>query len=121
MTQGKKVRDFTTILSFGLAVNYAIPKSTLGDRISGRVVPGSSSGPRKLLSIEEEEDLVVFLRRCAMFGYPKSRKELMELVQRILEGKGIEYQIQMDGGEHFVKGILTLHYVHLQHYHKTEY
>lgn len=90
-------------------------------RISGRVVPGSSSGPRKLLSIEEEEDLVVFLRRCAMFGYPKSRKELMELVQRILEGKGIEYQIQMDGGEHFVKGILTLHYVHLQHYHKTEY
>ena len=75
------------------AEDYGIPKSTLGDRISGRILPGSSSGPRKLLTTEEEEDLVAFLRRCAAIGYPKSRKDLMELVQRILEGKGIEHQV----------------------------
>ena len=53
------------------AEDYGIPKSTLGDRISGRILPGSSSGPRKLLTTEEE-DLVAFLRQCATIGYPKS-------------------------------------------------
>ena len=52
------------------AEDYGIPKSTLGDRISGRILPGSSSGPRKLLTTEE--DLVVFLKQCATIGYPKS-------------------------------------------------
>ena len=54
------------------AEDYGIPKSTLGDRISGRILPGSSSGPRKLLTTEEEVDLVAFLRRCAAIEYPKS-------------------------------------------------
>ena len=52
------------------AMDYDVPKSTLGDRVSGRVIPGSYSGSRKLLS--EEEELVVFVRQCAAIGYPKS-------------------------------------------------
>ena len=67
--------------------HYAIPKSTLGDRISGRVLPGSTSGPRRHLNDEEEEELVTFLRRCASVGFSKSRKELLALVQAMAEQK----------------------------------
>ena len=28
------------------AFHFGVPKSTLGDRMSGRVVPGSTSGPK---------------------------------------------------------------------------
>ena len=35
---------------------YSVPKSTLGDHISGRVLPGRTSGPALYLSREEEEE-----------------------------------------------------------------
>ena len=40
------------------AVEYNVPRSTLGDRISGRILPGAVSGKSKYLSNEEEEELV---------------------------------------------------------------
>ena len=39
---------------------HQVPKSTLGDRVSGRVLPGDRSGPHTYLSREEEEELVIF-------------------------------------------------------------
>ena len=42
------------------AVEYSVPRSTLGDRISGRVMPGAVSGRSRYLSPEEEEELVSF-------------------------------------------------------------
>ena len=62
------------------AEEYDVPRSTLGDRISGRVVPGSTSGPPKYLSIQEEEELVQFLIDCASIGYPRSRLEVIAMV-----------------------------------------
>ena len=38
------------------AEQYGVPRSTLGDRISGRVLPGATSGPRTFLTSDEEED-----------------------------------------------------------------
>ena len=55
------------------AEEYDIPKSTLGDRISGRILPGAVSGPGKYLSDQEEEELVCFLLECASIGYSRSR------------------------------------------------
>ena len=55
------------------AFHFGVPKSTLGDRMSGRVVPCSTSGPKTYLSPEEETELVKFLLRCAAIGDPKSR------------------------------------------------
>ena len=75
------------------AEHYAVPKSTLGDRISGRVLPGSTSGSRRILNDEEEEELVAFLHRCASVGLSKSRKELLALVQAIAESKGTQHLI----------------------------
>ena len=56
------------------AEHYAVPKSTLGNRIRGRVLPGSTSGPRQILNDDEEEESVAFLRHCASVGLSKSRK-----------------------------------------------
>ena len=42
----------------GAAEYYGVPKSTLGDRVSGRVLPGVTSGRCTYLSHEEEEELV---------------------------------------------------------------
>ena len=63
------------------AIEYGVPKSTLGDRVSGRVTHGVLSGPPKYLSEEEEEELVMFILGCASVGYAKTRKEILGLVQ----------------------------------------
>ena len=63
------------------AEEYDVPRSTLGDRISGHVVPGSTSGPPKYLSAQEEEELVQFLIDCASIGYPRGRLEVIAMVQ----------------------------------------
>ena len=49
-----------------------MPRSTLGDQISGRVVPGSTSGPPKYLSTQEEE-LVQFLMDCTSSGVARPK------------------------------------------------
>ena len=59
---------------------YEVPKSMLHDRIMGKVLFGSHSGPRRFLGEKEEEELVVFLTHCATIGYPRSRKDVMNIV-----------------------------------------
>ena len=70
------------------AIRYGIPKSTLGDRVTGQVLPGSVSGPPKLLTDREEEELETFLYDCAKIGYAKTRKEVMSLVDRFFTVQG---------------------------------
>ncbi len=55
------------------AAEYRIPKSTLHDHISGKILPGSKSG-RRHLDDNEENELVRFLLGCAELGYPRTRK-----------------------------------------------
>ena len=52
---------------------YNVPKSTLSDRVSGRVEFGSHSGPARYLTDEEEEELVNFICGCASMGYAKTK------------------------------------------------
>ena len=66
------------------AEEYGVPRSTLGDRASGGVVPGTKSGAPTYLSPEEEEELVQFLIGSADIGYPKSVREVRALVGAIL-------------------------------------
>ena len=67
------------------------------------MIPGSISGPKKYLTEEEEDELVAFVRRCALIGYPKSRKDMMALVQQIIESKGMQYTITNGWWESFCK------------------
>ena len=80
---------------------YHVPRSTLHERISGRVKHGVKPGPSALLTLEEEEELVGFLIKCARIGYPHTRKQVMALVQSIARGKGIETTVSEGWWEHF--------------------
>ena len=62
------------------AEQYGVPKSTLWDHVSGRVLPGAHSGPPRYLSTEEEDELEQFLFNSAAIGFPRSRMEVMALV-----------------------------------------
>lgn len=79
------------------ALKFGIPKSTLEDRVSGKVVHGVKSGPHSYLSLSEEEELVSFLLGCAAVGYPRTRKDVLALVQDIVRSKGIVAGIVSDG------------------------
>ena len=70
------------------SLKYGVPKSTLGDRISGRIRPGCVSGPPKLLTDDEEEELEKFIYHCAAIGYGKTRKDVLCLVNRFLLFQG---------------------------------
>ena len=88
--QMKKAVDAVIISKMSVrraAMQYSVPKSTLGDRVSGRVQPGSVSGPTKYLTLLEENELSRFLSRCCQIGYARSKLEILALVQRILDSK----------------------------------
>ncbi len=61
------------------ADSYCVPRSTLFDRVSGRVTFGAKSGPPRYLS-DEEEELVNFLCRCAAAGHARSKRDVIALV-----------------------------------------
>ena len=68
---------------------YGVPKSTLGDRISGRVLPGTASGAVRYLADSEEEELAEFIVGCASIGYPKTIRDILAIVQSILASRGV--------------------------------
>ena len=83
------------------AIKFGVPKSTLGDRASGRVLSGATSGPKTYLDSSEEDELVQFLIGCAEIGYPKSRKQVLALVKRLLVKKGITAAVTSGWWESF--------------------
>ena len=70
------------------ARNFSVPRSTLRDRLAGRVVHGTKSGPKPYLSKEEEEELVTFLKQASAVGYGKTKKEIIVMVQNTVKKKG---------------------------------
>ena len=71
---------------------YQVPKSTLHDRVPGKVIFGAKSGPSSYnyLSSEEEEELLNFLLKCSDIGYCHSRKQVIAIVQQIVDEKEIQ-------------------------------
>ena len=55
------------------AREFAVPATTLKDRLSGRVKHGSKPGPAPYLTEEEERKLVDFLIQVARLGYGKTK------------------------------------------------
>ncbi len=80
------------VIEDGMSVRRAaelhqVPKSTLGDRISGRVLSGATSGPPSYLTSVEEEELVTFLCRVAQIGHGRTRQEVIAIVERVLSSR----------------------------------
>ena len=65
------------------AEEYGVPKSTLHDRVSGKVALNARSSRKKLLTDEEEASLIEFLVGCASIGYAKSRSDVLAIAQQI--------------------------------------
>ena len=62
-------------MSVGQAsVIHGVPRSTLHDRISGRVVHGTDSGLSPYLSHQEENEFSKFIEETVKAGYGRSRK-----------------------------------------------
>ena len=71
------------------ATMYGVPRSTLKDRLSGRVVHGHKFGPRQYLDPNEEMELTDFLISSAKCGYGKTRREVMSIVEKVATDKKI--------------------------------
>ena len=73
------------------ALEFAVPRTTLKDRISGRVIHGTNTGPKPYLSMEEEKELVDFLLKSSKMGYGKTRSQVMKIVEATMKKKGMEH------------------------------
>ena len=71
------------------ARDHGVPASTLKDRISGRVIPGTKPGPKPYLSKKEEEELGQFLKESAKIGYGKTRKDVMLIAESVAKDKAV--------------------------------
>uniref|UniRef100_A0A1X7TC00 Uncharacterized protein n=1 Tax=Amphimedon queenslandica TaxID=400682 RepID=A0A1X7TC00_AMPQE len=70
----------------GMSVRKAAePKSTIYDRLSGKVLPNLSCGAPKYLTDNEERELATFLIGCSRIGYGKTRSEGQMQEQRTQE------------------------------------
>ena len=80
------------------ADQYGVPRTTLKDILSGRVVQGANPGPTPYLSIEEAAELIQHLLTCANIGYPKTKNELLAIVQQAVHKKrGVEAAESFNG------------------------
>lgn len=65
------------------AKEFGVPKSSLGDRVSGRVTPGSRSGPAQLITSADEEQLVEFSLYMSKHGFPLTKHQLVSFASSI--------------------------------------
>ncbi len=70
------------------AIAHGVPRTTLKDRLSGRVIRGTKMGPKSYLTREEEKELVDFLVNCSKMGYGKTRAEVLRIVEAVMKKKG---------------------------------
>lgn len=83
------------------AEEYAVPKSTLGDHVQGRVLAGTVGGRQRYLSANEEKMLVDFILKSAEIGYPRGRKEIISIVQNVCDHKGLQVTVSHGWWERF--------------------
>ena len=93
-TDGRMQKAVEAVQVGGLTIRraaeeYGVPRSTLHDRVSGRVQAGEHSGPPRYLNDEEENELEDFLTGCASVGFARSRQQVIQLVQEAVSRKGL--------------------------------
>ena len=71
------------------SIMYGIPRATLSDYYLGKSALGSRPGCSYLTG-EEEGELVSFLFQVAQIGFPCTKKQVIAIVQEIVDSKGID-------------------------------
>lgn len=103
------VKNGTSIRS--ASREFGVPKTTIQDRISGRIKEGPRKmGPQTVLSLEEESILVKWLKQLATTGFPQKKTDLQNAVQKIILENKRETPFK-DGrpGEKWYSGFLKRH------------
>ena len=73
------------------AAEFNVPKSSLGNRINGRVEHGKKNGPDTLLDPAEEVELAAYHRTLvSKHGYAQSKDTVMRLATHMAEKRGKE-------------------------------
>lgn len=72
------------------AREYGVPRTTLQDRVLGKVPHGKKPGPKRYLNELEEKKLSEFLVETAAVGYGKSRAEIMAIAEKTVKKKAEE-------------------------------
>lgn len=78
------------------ALEHNVPKSTLHNRVTGKVLPGAVGGPPRYLT--DEEELVLWLEGCAEVGCAKSVREIRAVVGAIVAKKQNLEQVAVSHG-----------------------
>ena len=65
------------------AMDFNVPKSTLGDRVSGRTEHGKKSGHEQILALEDEKKLAAYLIDVSKQGYGKSKEIILYMATQI--------------------------------------
>ena len=86
----------------GFSVNKAaklsgVPRRTLDDRVKGRVAHGSRSGPRTVLTKEEEDALMAYLTYMAERGFPLTKKMVCAFAWAIAIRSGSGHRFSANG------------------------
>ena len=74
-----------TLSQRAAAKAYSIPRSTLADRITGRVPDIATSGPDPILTVAEEKELVQYIIGMCQIGYPLTKRHLLVEVKRLMD------------------------------------
>ena len=82
----KAVQDGSPITT--AARVHGVPKTSLHNRIKGRVVHGVKPGPKPYLSTEEETELAEFAIEAASVGCGQTRKQIMTIAENVAKDKG---------------------------------
>ena len=67
---------------------YHIPRSTLGDYITGKAQIGRKQGPQPVLTQDEELALATWATEMAQIGYGQTKRQILEVVKKILDKDG---------------------------------
>ena len=68
---------------------HGVPRSTLKDRLSGRVKHGTNPGPKPYLTVEEEAELTSHLLQAADIGFGKTRRDVKCIVETYAQQKKV--------------------------------
>ena len=84
---------------------HGVPKTSLHNRIKGKVVHGVKPGPKQYLSVEEETELAEFAIEAASVGCGQTRKQIMTIAENVAKDKGILQKDRITQGwyEKFMK------------------
>ena len=82
----KAVQDGSPITT--AARVHGVPKTSLFNRVKGRVIHGVKPGPKQYLSTEEETELAEFAIEAASVGCGQTRKQIMTIAENVAKDKG---------------------------------